>query len=171
MDGDGSLDVLSAALGDDRVAWHRNVSGAGTAWTFVPVSTTVLGPAQVAGADIDGDGDRDVVSAAYDGAAIAWHENTAGDGTAWTAHPVAAGVAGASGVSVADVDGDGDGDVLAAAAYRRRREALQAGQMARLARLLPLPQLVTSFRFTPALGPGDLQALAAELRLGIEALA
>ena len=39
--------------------------------------------------------------------------------------------------------------LLAAATYRRRREALQAGQLARLAELLPLPQLVASFRFTP----------------------
>ena len=62
-------------------------------------------------------------------------------------------------------------DLLAAATYRRRREALQAGQVDRLAELLPLPQLVTSFRFTPALGPHDLAALAGELRLGIEALA
>jgi hypothetical protein len=62
-------------------------------------------------------------------------------------------------------------DLLAAATYRRRREALQTGQIDRLAQLLPLPQLTTSFRFAPSLGPLDLAALAGELRLGIEALA
>jgi Mrp family chromosome partitioning ATPase len=57
-----------------------------------------------------------------------------------------------------------------AAGYRRRREALQAEQVARLAELLPLPQLSTSFRFTPALGEADLAVLADELRRGIEGL-
>jgi Mrp family chromosome partitioning ATPase len=57
-----------------------------------------------------------------------------------------------------------------AADFRRRREALQADQVDRLAQRLPLPQLSTAFRFTPALGDDDLQALADELRCGIEAL-
>jgi Mrp family chromosome partitioning ATPase len=71
----------------------------------------------------------------------------------------------------ADVVPPVSGDVEAAATFRRRREVLQAGQVERLARLLPRPQLVTSFRFTPNLGPGDLEVLATELRLGIEGLA
>lgn len=74
-------------------------------------------------------------------------------------------------VADAGIEPPGSVELLGAATYRRRREALQAGQMARLAELLPLPQIVAPFRFTPSLGPDDLAVLAGELRLGIEALA
>jgi FG-GAP-like repeat len=115
VDGDGAVDIWSAAVSASRIAWHRNASGDGTVWTSTPVSTALLLPFDVAGADIDGDGDRDVVSAFNQSDTFAWHENTAGDGTAWTTRPIATGADGAGSVFVADVDGDGDEDVLAAA--------------------------------------------------------
>ncbi|MPY94426.1 MAG: P-loop NTPase [Acidimicrobiia bacterium] len=55
------------------------------------------------------------------------------------------------------------GALLEAAVFRRRRAALQARQADRLAAALPLQQLRTSFRFVPALGPDDVDALAGEL--------
>jgi hypothetical protein len=57
-----------------------------------------------------------------------------------------------------------------AAAFRRHRAALQSCQIDRLRKLLPLPQLTTSFRFTPALQAEDLAILASELERGIDAL-
>ena len=30
VDGDGDLDVLSASVGDDKIAWYENTDGAGT---------------------------------------------------------------------------------------------------------------------------------------------
>lgn len=47
-----------------------------------------------------------------------------------------------------------------AADFRRQRQALQADQTARLAELLPLPQLRLPFMFTPEIGPGELEQLA-----------
>jgi hypothetical protein len=37
-------------------------------------------------ADLDDDGDLDVLSSSEGGPSLAWHENAAGDGSAWVAH-------------------------------------------------------------------------------------
>ena len=59
---------------------------------------------------------------------------------------------------------------LAAADFRRRRQDLQAEQLARLDGALPLPQLRLPFLFTPEVGPDELDVLAAELAHQVEAL-
>jgi anion-transporting ArsA/GET3 family ATPase len=61
-------------------------------------------------------------------------------------------------------------DVAAAASFRRARQELQAGQLARLSDSLPLPQLRLPFLFTPEVGPAELEVLAGSLASQIEAL-
>jgi len=58
-----------------------------------------------------------------------------------------------------------------AATFRRHRMELQAQQVARLAEILPLPQLSLPFLFDADLGPADVDRLATELLAGIEGLA
>jgi anion-transporting ArsA/GET3 family ATPase len=65
----------------------------------------------------------------------------------------------------------GEAEALsAAAAFRRRRTALQEEQLARLAEKLPLAQLRLPFLFKSDLDPDDLSVLARALREGVEAL-
>ena len=66
------------------------------------------GAESVYAADIDGDGDMDVLGAAYQAHDIAWWENTAGDGSAWTEHDVNDNFDAARSVYAADIDGDGE---------------------------------------------------------------
>ena len=69
----------------------------------------------VTGADMDGDGDVDLVAAAPDMQnEVAWWENTAGDGTAWTKRSVDAAVPNAVCALPVDLDGDGDMDLVVA---------------------------------------------------------
>jgi len=75
------------------------------------------GAYSVHAADVDGDGDVDVLGAGEGADAIAWWENTAGDGIAWTERTVDGAFWGAYSVHAADVDGDGDVDVLGAALH------------------------------------------------------
>jgi hypothetical protein len=63
-------------------------------------------------ADVDGDGDTDVLSASNVDDKIAWYENNGSQN--FISHTIAFGVDGASSVFAADVDGDGDTDVLSA---------------------------------------------------------
>jgi len=57
-----------------------------------------------------------------------------------------------------------------AAAFRRRRQDLQAEQLRRLDDALPLPQLHLPFLFTPEVGPEQLETLAEALAQQVEAL-
>ncbi|MGH9076320.1 MAG: ArsA-related P-loop ATPase [Acidimicrobiales bacterium] len=58
-----------------------------------------------------------------------------------------------------------------AAAFRRRRQDLQARQVARLGAALPLPTLELRQLFSADLGPADVATLAADLAAGVGALA
>jgi hypothetical protein len=50
-----------------------------------------------------------------------------------------------------------------AAAFRRQRQGLQEVQVARLAEMLPLPQIRLPYLFATDLGPDDVVALASTL--------
>ena len=83
LDGDGDLDVLSASSGDDKIAWHENQVGESGADAdgFGPqqvITTEAVGAESVVAADVDGDGNTDVLSASYSDDKIAWYENTNG---------------------------------------------------------------------------------------------
>jgi PKD domain-containing protein/VCBS repeat protein len=114
VDGDGDTDILGAAYVADDITWWENTAGDGTAWTEHTVDDTFDGATSVYAADVDGDGDTDILGAGYIADDITWWENTAGDGSAWTEHTVDGTFDGASSVCSADVDGDGDTDILGA---------------------------------------------------------
>ncbi|MGB2896562.1 MAG: VCBS repeat-containing protein, partial [Anaerolineales bacterium] len=86
------------------------------AWTEHTVDGAFNGAISVYAADVDGDGDLDILGAAYYAGDVAWWENTVGDGSAWTEHTVDPAFNGARSVFAADVNGDDDLDVLGAAA-------------------------------------------------------
>jgi hypothetical protein len=111
VDGDGDMDVLGAARDGDDVSWWENTAGDGSAWVEHLIDGSVDYSRTVYAADVDGDGDIDVLGAARNTAYVSWWENTAGDGSAWTEHTVTAAFA-ANYVAAEDVDGDGDMDVL-----------------------------------------------------------
>lgn len=114
VDGDGDMDVLSAAAIEDRVSWYENDGrGSFTAFTIAENEDGVL---SVYAADVDSDGDMDVLSACQDpaGDKVVWYEN---DGRQnFTSHSIVTG-ANYMCVSAADVDSDGDMDVLASTEF------------------------------------------------------
>ncbi len=114
MDGDGDIDALSASQADDKIAWYENTSGDGSSRTPHTITTAADGAHSVDAADVDGDGDMDVLSASRWDDKIAWYENTSGDGSAWTPHIITTDADAAHEVHAADVDGDDDIDVLSA---------------------------------------------------------
>src|SRR5262249_47284565 len=114
LDGDGDLDVLSASLGDDKIAWYENNGATPPGFTLRTISTSAAGARSVSAADVDGDGDTDVLPASYDDDKIAWYENDGAAVPAFTLHTISTTADGAQSVTTADVDGDGDTDVLSA---------------------------------------------------------
>lgn len=117
FDGDGDVDFVSASLLDDTIAWWEN-DGSPTngGWTMHTLSTSFDGAYDVSTADVDGDGDPDILGAASFDNEITWWENDGSPtNSGWTEHVVDTVFSGASSAYVADVDGDGDSDILGAA--------------------------------------------------------
>jgi len=116
INGDGCVDVLGGHSSNDEIVWWENVDGLGTTWIKRIIDGSFDSARSVHSNDVDGDGDIDVLGAAYGADEIIWWENADGAGTNWIEHPVDAEFDGALSVYSDDLDGDGDIDVLGAAA-------------------------------------------------------
>lgn len=86
-----------------------NISG-----TSEEIDTSFLGAVGLYVADVDSDGDSDVVATARDADDVAWWNNTDGNGT-FSKHVINSSFDGATNVFVADMDRDGDMDIVGAA--------------------------------------------------------
>ena len=114
MDGDGDLDIVSASSTDDTIAWYENDGAANPSWTAVNIATSANGAYAVHIADMDMDGDLDIVSASKQDDTIAWYENDGAANPSWAAADIATSADSSRGVYVADMDGDGDLDSVSA---------------------------------------------------------
>jgi hypothetical protein len=126
IDGDHDMDMLSASCRwvptVSKVTWYEDADGEETFGEPQSIASktyeTSVWPMftfcaqRVYTADLDGDGDADVlvesVSGAETGGRMAWHENTDGVGGFGEQQVIATG----SSFDAADVDGDGDVDIL-----------------------------------------------------------
>lgn len=118
LDGDGDQDVLSVWQefgypNPGTVSWYENLDGAGNFGPRRIVSTDLLHPEAVLAADVDGDGDSDILSASRYDKKIAWYENLDGAGNFGAQQIVGIGSTAPSSIVAEDLDGDGDQDVAA----------------------------------------------------------
>jgi hypothetical protein len=86
LDGDTDVDVLHASFMDDTVAWHESDGGTPPSFTAHTITTGAWGARSVFAADLEGDGDVDVLSGTQRDHDIVWyvnesdHADTDGDG-------------------------------------------------------------------------------------------
>ena len=136
LDQDGRPDVLTASQIDNKVSWFRNRDGLGNFDRPRQILSDAGGAASTGLADLDGDGDLDVLSASYWDNKVAWYENLDAEGHFSTQRVITNIAQRAQAVRWADLDGDLDADVLSAS-YADNKiawyENLGAGQLWRAA--------------------------------------
>ncbi len=75
VDGDGDVDVLGAAYYADDITWWENDGGTPPGFTEHTIKGDFDGAYSVYATDLDGDGDVDVLGAAWDASDITWWQN------------------------------------------------------------------------------------------------
>lgn len=118
IDGDSYIDVVGGinTSADDSLFWYRNIDGTGLVWKKRFIDT-FSSPHCIYSADIDGDGDNDIVAGSYSiGVGVSWWENTDGAGTYWQRHIVTEDedFHNFDELYLTDLDLDGDIDILSA---------------------------------------------------------
>ena len=113
IDGDGDLDILGVAFALNDVKWWRNDGGEPISWTELMINGSFAGASSVSCADLDADGDMDVLAAAHIAGDFAWWSNEGGDPVTWSKYTIEYSFAEAWPIIAYDIDQDEDLDVLA----------------------------------------------------------
>ena len=113
LDGDGDADVLSANPEDDEILWFENQDGRGTFGKPVSITSSLHNAMDVRAADLDGDGDSDVLAISKH--FVVWYENADGKGSFGPQQIISRELKYGTEIDSADLDGDGDLDVVSAA--------------------------------------------------------
>lgn len=113
VDNDGDMDVIASySGGGPRVVWYENTNGNGDFGPEQIISTAVNYPLYVASADIDGDGNLDVISTSYYDQKVAWYKNLDGNGTFGSQQIVTLNSNVDHSIFLNDIDGDDDIDMV-----------------------------------------------------------
>ncbi len=122
LDGDGSLDLVVAAERIDQVSWYRNLPNTSQVFSNeIVLTNSASGVSRLAIADLDDDGDNDLLSANEDSDSVVYYENVGQAGAFTDLVYVSTDSIDAQAVIAADVVGlnnaggpDGKPDIIAA---------------------------------------------------------
>ena len=125
MNGDGKLDVVvgfEAISIPGKLAWYECPEDPITVWKQNIIDDAIVGPMSLSLADMDRDGDFDVVVGEHnykqpESAKLHIYENVDGHGTQWKDHIVFTGDEHHDGAIVTDIDNDGDFDIISIGWY------------------------------------------------------
>ena len=120
MNGDGRLDAVvgyEAINKPGKLAWYEQQTPPAALWKEHLISAEVVGPMSLDVADLDGDGDNDVIVGEHnyknpETARLIVLENVDGKATEWKSHVVHTGDEHHDGAVVLDIDNDGDLDII-----------------------------------------------------------
>ena len=119
MDGDGDLDVVTAIVIANRgqyfndLIWMENTNGRGALTVGHDIAVSLSGTEWIEPADVDGDGDMDVVVALYSEKELVWFENL-GNSTAFARRSIGTRLPDVFDGTIADFDRDGDIEIVVA---------------------------------------------------------
>lgn len=114
LDGDGDADLLGAAAAANTVAIWLNDGAQDVSWTPQVIDGDYRGARSLVPADLDHDGDVDLIGTALDDDDLSWWRNDGGDPLVWTRKVVSDSLPGSHHADAWDMDLDGDLDLVAA---------------------------------------------------------
>ncbi|MEW5677477.1 T9SS type A sorting domain-containing protein [Flavobacterium enshiense] len=114
LDNDGDMDVVSASYSDNKIAWFENLNGMGSFGPIRTVTTAATQVRDVAIADLDTDGNLDIIYMNNSLRKVFWQKNTDGLGNFGPQLTLNSNVdfSGAFTVAARDIDNDSDIDVV-----------------------------------------------------------
>lgn len=113
VDGDGDTDIVVVLSSTNQISWYENTDNVGNVWVEHIVTTNSYLVNFVSAADLDNDGDIDILATVGGDEMISWFENTDSLGNFSEGFKLNNYPAGPESIYVADLDGDGDNDLLA----------------------------------------------------------
>ncbi|MFT7464952.1 MAG: PKD repeat protein, partial [Pseudohongiellaceae bacterium] len=167
FNGDGAPDLLATKANSSvGVHWWQSLGAVGEFGPAQLITDENPAASTIDAADIDGDGDMDVLAGYVQLDKVVWHENTDGLGAFGPERTVVSFALTCSGVESGDIDGDGDIDVLSTLAlagklaWNANSGAGTFGPKTVLATFGSSASGVLSSRLADLDGDGDLDVLA-----------
>jgi hypothetical protein len=117
LDRDGDMDLYSASDTDNVIAWYENMGGIPRNFVRHVVSSHAIYARSVYAADLDNDGDLDLMSASQLDDTVRWYENNGVKPASFTEHVVATTIDGVQHIHADDLDHDGDMDLITASEF------------------------------------------------------
>ncbi|UCG47656.1 MAG: VCBS repeat-containing protein [Phycisphaerales bacterium] len=114
LDGDGKTDLVGSIRRHDGLTFWSNTNGDGSEWTRRVIDSTYTAEQRIDVADMDGDGDLDILASAQRIHSVRWWENRSG-AAEWARHTMSVDFGDALSAYAVDMDNDGDLDALAVA--------------------------------------------------------
>ena len=111
IDGDGDMDLVATSTIGNKIVWFENLDGQGNFSQPKVITATMDYPMDIAIADINGNGNLDIIAVSKNDNKIVWFENIDGLGNFGPTQLIASFQNGQT-VQAADMDGDGDIDII-----------------------------------------------------------
>lgn len=112
IDGDGNIDAISANADAETITWYKNTDGQGSFGPTRIVAENLNYVQSAFVADLDGDGDKDVLSSSNENNLATWFKNIDGQGNFVQQQAFASDFQDPLFVTSDDLDADGDNDVI-----------------------------------------------------------
>ncbi|MEM6684546.1 MAG: T9SS type A sorting domain-containing protein [Bacteroidota bacterium] len=114
IDNDNDYDVVviaRTAFDGEQLFYYENVDGQGNFGSLQTIASDIGSFSKLSHADIDGDGNMDIVTTATNENTVAWYRNTDGQGTFGAQQIITTSAETVYEAVAVDVDGDGDLDM------------------------------------------------------------